>query len=252
MSMIMIRCPETGSEISTGIECEDADFRSLPFVITQTTCPSCGREHSKRSPDERSDIRVSPASMDRPRYHARRPMRVLGDTARLCSGVRHGLATSALLSRISLRSSGLLARSPDRVGPGRGYAQPHPGAESRGALRLRQVSVARPPLRYCRNWAISGKTRCKFHGGMSTGPRTPEGKRRVVAAMVGGRRRWVERMKAEGRKFPGGRKSRSRMATSRKPTTAAAKPTAAVQLRRQYRHMTFDEFVATAKEALNN
>jgi hypothetical protein len=46
MSMIMIRCPETGSEISTGIECEDEDFRSLPFVITQTTCPSCGHEHN--------------------------------------------------------------------------------------------------------------------------------------------------------------------------------------------------------------
>jgi hypothetical protein len=45
MSVIMIRCPETGSEISTGIECEDDDFRRLPFVITQTTCPSCGREH---------------------------------------------------------------------------------------------------------------------------------------------------------------------------------------------------------------
>jgi hypothetical protein len=46
MSMIMTRCPETGSEISTGIECEDDDFRSLPFVITHTTCPSCGREHN--------------------------------------------------------------------------------------------------------------------------------------------------------------------------------------------------------------
>jgi hypothetical protein len=46
MSMIMIRCPETDSEISTGIECEDDDFKKLPFVITQTNCPSCGREHS--------------------------------------------------------------------------------------------------------------------------------------------------------------------------------------------------------------
>jgi len=46
MSMIMIRCPATGSEISTGIECEDDDFTKLPFVITQTICPSCGREHS--------------------------------------------------------------------------------------------------------------------------------------------------------------------------------------------------------------
>jgi hypothetical protein len=42
-------------------------------------------------------------------------MRVLSDTARRCSGVRHGLATSGLLSRISLRSSGLLAAR-DRAG----------------------------------------------------------------------------------------------------------------------------------------
>jgi hypothetical protein len=34
MSMIMGRCPETSSEISTGIECEDDDFRGLPFVIS--------------------------------------------------------------------------------------------------------------------------------------------------------------------------------------------------------------------------
>jgi len=50
---------------------------------------------------ERSDIRVLPASMDRPPHQARRPMRVRGDTARRCFGVRHGLATSGLLSRIS-------------------------------------------------------------------------------------------------------------------------------------------------------
>jgi hypothetical protein len=54
---------------------------------------------------------------------------------------------------------------------------------------------------------MKGKTRCRMHGGASTGPRTPEGKARVVAAMVEGRRRWVQRMKAEGRKFPGGRKA---------------------------------------------
>ena len=62
---------------------------------------------------ERSDIRVLPASMDRPPHQARRPMRVRGDTARRCFGVRHGLATSGLLSRISLRSSGLPANRQD-------------------------------------------------------------------------------------------------------------------------------------------
>jgi hypothetical protein len=33
-----------------------------------------------------------------------------------------------------------------------------------------------------------GKARCRFHGGRSTGPRTPEGKARIAAAQ---RRRWA-------------------------------------------------------------
>ena len=66
---------------------------------------------------------------------------------------------------------------------------------------------------YCRNWPVPGKTRCRFHGGLSTGPRTSEGKARAVSAMVEGRRRWVERMKAEGKKFPGGRKAGTRWVT---------------------------------------
>jgi hypothetical protein len=57
-----------------------------------------------------------PQAWDRARHQDRRPMRVLGDTARLCSGVRHGSATSGLLSRISLRSSGLLAAHLPRPG----------------------------------------------------------------------------------------------------------------------------------------
>jgi hypothetical protein len=54
---------------------------------------------------------------------------------------------------------------------------------------------------------MTGKTRCWMHGGASTGPKTPEGKARVAAAMHEGRRRWVERLKAEGKKIPGGRKA---------------------------------------------
>jgi hypothetical protein len=112
-------------------------------------------------------------------------------------------------------------------------------------LRRRRCNARcrQPPLRYCRNWAIRGRTRCKFHGGMSTGPKTPEGKARVVAAMVAGRRRWVERMKAEGRKLPSGRKLGSRI-------VRGAKQTVVVQLPRQYRHMTYEEFIAAGKEAL--
>jgi hypothetical protein len=54
----------------------------------------------------------------------------------------------------------------------------------------------------CQLRPMPGKTRCRFHGGKSTGPVTAEG----MAAVVEGRRRWVERMKAEGRKLPSGRK----------------------------------------------
>ena len=47
----------------------------------------------------------------------------------------------------------------------------------------------------CRCKPIPGKKRCKYHGGMSTGPRTPEGKARALSAMQEGRRRWREARK---------------------------------------------------------
>jgi hypothetical protein len=65
------------------------------------------------------------------------------------------------------------------------------------------VRVARSP--FCNAWAMPNG-RCRVHGGASTGPRTPEGKARVVAAMLEGRRKWVERRRAEGRRFTAGRK----------------------------------------------
>ena len=34
----------------------------------------------------------------------------------------------------------------------------------------------------CRAPAIKGKTKCRFHGGRSTGPRTAEGQARIAAA----------------------------------------------------------------------
>jgi hypothetical protein len=47
---------------------------------------------------------------------------------------------------------------------------------------------------------------------MSTGARTPEGKARVLAALIEGRQRWMEEMRAKKKagliaRFPGGRKS---------------------------------------------
>jgi hypothetical protein len=59
---------------------------------------------------------------------------------------------------------------------------------------------------WCRNWPVRGKKRCRLHGGLSTGPKTSEGKARTIAAMVEGRRRLLEKLKAEGKPVPWGRK----------------------------------------------
>jgi len=39
----------------------------------------------------------------------------------------------------------------------------------------------------CRAKPLPGRRRCKFHGGMSTGPKTPEGRKRIAEAQ---RKRW--------------------------------------------------------------
>jgi hypothetical protein len=68
-------------------------------------------------------------------------------------------------------------------------------------------------LACCRRWPVKGTKRCRLHGGLSTGARTPEGKARVLAALTEGRRRWIAQMKAEGKKFPWGRKAGYRWIT---------------------------------------
>src|SRR5579871_1869723 len=72
------------------------------------------------------------------------------------------------------------------------------------------VPLTRGPL--CKGGAMENG-RCWLHGGASTGPRTPDGKARVVAAMVEGRRKWVARQRAEGKKFPAGRTRGERWVT---------------------------------------
>src|SRR5215472_4598327 len=58
----------------------------------------------------------------------------------------------------------------------------------------------------CKNWALPGRKRCRLHGAASTGPTTPEGMARTLAAMQAGRRRWLTKLKAEGKPIPCGRK----------------------------------------------
>jgi hypothetical protein len=67
------------------------------------------------------------------------------------------------------------------------------------------LTVSRDP--FCKAWAMRGSCRCRMHGGASTGPKTVEGRARSIAAMVEGRRRWLEAVKAEGKKLTCGRKT---------------------------------------------
>ena len=44
----------------------------------------------------------------------------------------------------------------------------------------------------CKNKVIPGKRRCKYHGGLSTGPKTDAGKAKIAAAQVSRWQRWRE------------------------------------------------------------
>jgi hypothetical protein len=48
----------------------------------------------------------------------------------------------------------------------------------------------------CQARGLGKGDRCKFHGGLSTGPLTPEGKAKTLAALQAGYRRWLAAKKA--------------------------------------------------------
>jgi hypothetical protein len=45
MSELMIRCPNTGEAISTGITTDSKSFQALPDVASSSRCPKCGLDH---------------------------------------------------------------------------------------------------------------------------------------------------------------------------------------------------------------
>ena len=45
MGIVMIRCPATGHELSTGMKVERPDFECSPVFFAQTYCRFCGSEH---------------------------------------------------------------------------------------------------------------------------------------------------------------------------------------------------------------
>ena len=45
MGVVMIRCPQTGRDISTGIEMDTERFAASPVFFSRVQCPLCAREH---------------------------------------------------------------------------------------------------------------------------------------------------------------------------------------------------------------
>ena len=80
----------------------------------------------------------------------------------------------------------------------------------RAAREGRLSDYLRRSRERCRNWPERDSNRCRFHGGRSTGPTTPDGMARTVAGMKAGRARWLAKLKSEGKPIPCGRKKGGR------------------------------------------
>src|SRR5680860_1198296 len=46
MPMLMIRCPRTGCDVTTGLEVDHLSLEKLPDVMVHTHCPHCRIDHS--------------------------------------------------------------------------------------------------------------------------------------------------------------------------------------------------------------
>ena len=44
--VVMVRCPTTGRELSTGVEMDAATFEQLPDIHSLIKCPVCGLDHT--------------------------------------------------------------------------------------------------------------------------------------------------------------------------------------------------------------
>lgn len=45
MGVLMVACPVTGKEFSTGISTDEETYSILPNIATKATCPYCGQVH---------------------------------------------------------------------------------------------------------------------------------------------------------------------------------------------------------------
>jgi hypothetical protein len=46
IGIVMVRCPATGRDLSTGVEMDAATFERLPEIRSRMKCPACGIDHT--------------------------------------------------------------------------------------------------------------------------------------------------------------------------------------------------------------
>jgi hypothetical protein len=46
VGVLLIKCPITGREFSTGIETDEQSLELIPETVAQSPCPHCGSDHS--------------------------------------------------------------------------------------------------------------------------------------------------------------------------------------------------------------
>ena len=69
MGIVMIRCPKTGREISTGMEADATSFSATPVFFARSYCPICRTEHEWFA-KEAWVCDAAPAHAQRPRTEA--------------------------------------------------------------------------------------------------------------------------------------------------------------------------------------
>ena len=61
MGVILVTCPKTGREFSTGIQIDRSSFAAIPDVATHSRCPHCGEEHHWRKGEAKYADAILPA-----------------------------------------------------------------------------------------------------------------------------------------------------------------------------------------------
>jgi hypothetical protein len=60
MGILLVKCPATGKEFSTGINADRGNLVGLRAIVATSICPHCGAEHAWRLEDARYVDAVPP------------------------------------------------------------------------------------------------------------------------------------------------------------------------------------------------